>query len=428
VIAVNRPGEALRIGIFTDDFYPHSGGVSRSIEQQLQQLGALGHRVTLFAPGFEFTPPQDCDWVAVEQWRLPRTPSYLCSLRVGTRLARRLAADHALDVVHSQNERGSLLLAGQVARAGDVPHVHTFHSNYVGTHHTSPVAAGLNSVAYLPLAGRLLRLATGREPSARPVLPSSAEASEDSRFAPRDWRSLARMAAGVDGFTSPAPYMVERITEAAPELAGRGHVVASGVAPTFLSVTRQRPAGGPVRFLSCGRLGAEKRVDAIIRAFGLLGRDDAELVIIGTGTEESALRQLARSVRHGSVRFLGRVDDPAEVAGHVADADVFVLASHHFDTQGMVLAEAAAAGTPVLYCDGRLQVGVGKDNALLTGPAPEELAEGMRALLDDPARRAAMAAASLARRPQLGGEAMANAYLKVYRGALARVSPGATRS
>jgi glycosyltransferase involved in cell wall biosynthesis len=345
---------------------------------------------------------------------------------VGTRLARRLAADHALDVVHSQNERGSLMLAGQVARAAGVPHVHTFHSNYVGTHHTSPVAAGLNSIFYLPLAGRALRLATGRPPSARAVRPASAEAAEDSRFAPRDWLNLARMAAGVDDFTSPAPYMVERISEAAPELAGRGHVVASGVAPAFLSVTRQRGTEAPVRFLSCGRLGAEKRVDAIIRAFAQLGRDDAELVIIGTGSEESALRQLARNVRHGSVRFLGRVDDPAEVAGHFADADVFVLASYHFDTQGMVLAEAAAAGTPVLYCDGRLRVGVDERNALLTDPEPEALARGMLALLDDPARRAEMAAASLSRRPELGGEAMAAGYVEVYRAALARTSATAT--
>ncbi len=72
---------------------------------------------------------------------------------------------------------------------------------------------------------------------------------------------------------------------------------------------------------------------------------------------------------------------------------MFVLASYRFDTQGMVLAEAAAAGTPILYCDDRLTVGVGPDNALLTGHEPGELATGMRALLDAPERLETMSAA-----------------------------------
>ena len=58
-------------------------------------------------------------------WRLPGTPSFLCSLSVGPRLAGRIAADHRLDVIHSQNERGSIFLAAQVARRLGVPHVHT---------------------------------------------------------------------------------------------------------------------------------------------------------------------------------------------------------------------------------------------------------------------------------------------------------------
>ena len=416
VSGVSRaPGDPLRVGIFTDDFYPHSGGVTRSIEQQIDHLVALGHQVTLFAPRFEFSPPDNCGWEALDYWRLPQTPSYLCSLRVGARLARRIATEHLLDVVHSQNERGSIYLAAQVAAASGVPHVHTFHSNYVGTHRTSPGSSGLNSLTYLPLSGRLLRLASGRGGAPDLRLPPSAAAAEDSAFARRDWRSLARLAHGVDAFTSPARYMIDCLTDAAPSLAGRGHVVASGVAVEFPAATRQRPPSSTTRFVSCGRLGGEKRVDAVIRAFGELGREDAELVIIGDGPELSALQQLAAQVRHGHIQFLGHVDDVSDIAQQVADADVFVLASYHFDTQGMVLAEAAAAGTPILYCDERLSVGVGPDNALLTGPAVAELATGMASLMDDPERRASMARASRELGAGLSGKAMAEAYSAVYR-------------
>ena len=37
-------GQPLRIGILTDDFYPHSGGVTRSIEQQIDHLVEHLHR------------------------------------------------------------------------------------------------------------------------------------------------------------------------------------------------------------------------------------------------------------------------------------------------------------------------------------------------------------------------------------------------
>lgn len=412
----------MRIGILTDDFYPHSGGVTRSIEQQIDQLVELGHEVTLFAPKYDFVPPDNCAWEALDHWRLPRTPSFLCSLRFSPERGRRIAAEHDLDVVHSQNERGALYLGALVARAAGIPQVHTFHSNYVGTHRTTPGVSGFNSLTYLPLSGRMFRLATGGRPAPEVRLPPSEAAGEDSVHARRDWRSLARLAGRVDAFTSPAGYMVDCIVDAGPELADRASVVPSGVDRVFAEAVRSRGDDPTVRFVSCSRLGSEKRVDAIVRAFALLDRPGTELVVIGAGPEEAALRRLAAPAHNGRVRFLGRIDDGAQVAQELADADVFVLASYHFDTQGMVLAEAASAGAPLLYCDERLQVGIGPDNALLVGPEPAELAAGMAALADDPARRARMAAASRALAPQLSGAAMAQAYVEVYRRALERAA------
>jgi glycosyltransferase involved in cell wall biosynthesis len=417
---VTQPDAELEIGLFTDDFYPESGGVSRSIQLQLQQLTLAGHKVTLFAPSIKLTPPAECAWEGLPYWRMPGTPSFLCSLQVGGRLARRIAGDHRLDVVHSQNERGSVFLAAQVARALDVPHVHTFHSNYVGTHRTSPLSSGLNSVTYLDWSGRWLRRFSGQGSGVGVGFPADPDAAADSVFARRDWRSLARLATAVDGFTSPAGYVVDSIVDASGgALADRGHVVASGVAEAFVRAERKRPRGPVTRFLSCGRLGPEKRVDAILEAFDLLGRDDAELHIVGTGSAEASLRQRAARVRHGSVRFLGHFDDADLIAQEIADADVFVLGSYRFDTQGMVLAEAAATGTPILYCDERLTVGVGPDNALLTGPEPAALASGMAELMDSPDRLVEMSSASRARGRGLTAAAMAQAYLGVYRRAMA---------
>lgn len=419
----------MRVGIFTDDFYPESGGVSRSIQLQIEQLVQGGHHVTLFAPELRFTPPTDAAWEGLPYWRLPGTPSFLCSLQTTPRLARRIAAEHRLDVVHSQNERGSIFLAAQVARASGIPQVHTFHSNYVGTHRTTPLSSGLNSITYLDWSGRWLRRVADRGTDIAVTLPSDPDAAADSPFARRDWRSLARLASAVGAFTSPAGFVVNAIVDASGgSLAGRGHVVASGVPDAFTRVARKRPRGEVTRFVSAGRLGPEKRVDVILDAFAKLGRDDAELHIIGTGSAESSLRQQAARIRHGTVRFLGHFTDADLIAQEIADADVFVLASYRFDTQGLVLAEAAAAGTPILYCDDRLSVGVSPDNAVLTGPDPAGLAAGMAELTADPARLAAMSAASARLGRGLTAAAMRDAYLEVYRRTIAARSGSTTRS
>lgn len=411
----------MRIGIFTDDFYPESGGVSRSIQLQLQVLAAAGHEVTLFAPSTHFTPPSECAWQKTPYWRLPGTPSYLCSVQVGTRLARQIAAEHPrLDVVHSQNERGSVFLAAQVAAELQIPQVHTFHSNYVGTHRTAPAVAALNSVTYLDWSGRWLRR-TGDRAARRGFRAAAvARAEDESAMAVRDWRSLARLASAVDRFTSPASFVVDGIIAGSGnDLARYGHVVPSGVAEAFGRARRKRPRSPITRFVSAGRLGPEKRVDVLLDAFDLLGRDDAELHIIGSGGTERALRQRARRISHGTVRFLGHFTEADLLAQELADADVFVLASYRFDTQGMVLAEAAATQTPILYCDDRLTVGTSPENALLTGPTAAELAAGMQQLMEAPARLESMSKASAALGAELGAAAMGEHYLQVYRSAIA---------
>ena len=44
-----RRQQRLRIALVTDDFYPASGGIGRSIQTQISELVSLGHEVTLLA-------------------------------------------------------------------------------------------------------------------------------------------------------------------------------------------------------------------------------------------------------------------------------------------------------------------------------------------------------------------------------------------
>jgi glycosyltransferase involved in cell wall biosynthesis len=252
--------------------------------------------------------------------------------------------------------------------------------------------------------------------------PRKLTAVENSTFARSDWKNVARLARYVDSFTSPAQYVIDAIVDASRDkLADRAFAVANGISPIFATAERIRPEEEVVRFLSCSRLDPEKRVDVIIKAFGKLNHHNAELYVLGTGSQDAYLKKLAqRHVKRGTVLFLGHYNDIERIANEYANSDVFVFASYRFDTQGMVLAEAAAAGTPVLYCDDRLRIGVSPDNALLVHPSLSGLTDGMRQLLHDPVRRQSMSIASKHLGKRLTAENMEKKFVQVYEYALKR--------
>lgn len=411
---------ALTIGIFTDDFYPKSGGVVRSIELQIQELRALGHNVILFAPHVDFEPPNDCQSEGLPVWRLPDTESYLCSLRFGDALAERIARKYSFDIVHSQNERGAMFLAAKIAKANNIPHVHTFHSNYAGTHRTTPFWSGVNSLTYMALAPLMLRRIRPERATTKIYLPHKMPSIESTPMARSDWRNIAKLASFMDVFTSPAQFMIDGIVDASRNnLVNRAVVVPNGINAMFGDAERIRPLSDTYRFVSCGRLDPEKRVDVIIRAFAKLNRDDAELFIIGEGSESDELRHLAaKTVTRGSVQFLGHLNDIDRIAGELANSDAFIFASYRFDTQGMVLAEAAAAGAPIIYCDDRLHVGVSRDNALLVKPSMTAFASGMRTIMSDRARQQRMATASKRLGKHLTAHEMEKKFIAVYQKAI----------
>jgi len=147
--------------------------------------------------------------------------------------------------------------------------------------------------------------------------------------------------------------------------------------------------------LYVGRLDREKSVGRVLTAFervaGMLPR--ARLVLVGHGTESEALRRQARALAAGSrVAFLGVRPHESLVSCYRA-ADVFVFASET-ETQGLVLAEAAACGLPAVTvsgpgCDEVVRDG---ETGILTKPDPASLAEGVIGLLLDAERRTRMGA------------------------------------
>jgi glycosyltransferase involved in cell wall biosynthesis len=146
-----------------------------------------------------------------------------------------------------------------------------------------------------------------------------------------------------------------------------------------------------------GRLAPQKGLDRLLRAFADVAatQGEARLAIAGSGPQEQPLRQLVRGHGlEGRVLFLGQTDGPAVMAGF----DVFALASR-YEAFPYVLLEAAQRGLPIvttLVGGAREIVQEGVNGYVLAQEDGAGLAQRLRELCRDPARRAAMGRAGQA--------------------------------
>jgi glycosyltransferase involved in cell wall biosynthesis len=189
--------------------------------------------------------------------------------------------------------------------------------------------------------------------------------------------------------------------------------------PLLASERRDRPADGPVRVLSIGRLVPDKNLTTLLAAFAEAGftAGEAELVLCGSGPLEGELRALAGRLGVPA-RFSGYAA-PADLPPAYAEADVLALVST-YEPFGVTMREGAAAGLPLL-CSRRAgaagDVAVDGENALVVDPSDRgEIAAALRRLVRDGGLRERLAAGSravTARHPvEADAEAWERAVLK----------------
>lgn len=148
------------------------------------------------------------------------------------------------------------------------------------------------------------------------------------------------------------------------------------------------PAGSYV--LSVSRLENVKRIDLAIRAMAHAPAS-LDLVVVGTGTQEQALVELAASLGLGSrVRFLGAVDDEQLIELYAGALGV-IFAPYDED-YGYVTLEAFLSHKPVITArdsGGPTEFVVDGANGYVCDPTPEAMADAMARLDADRARAAA---------------------------------------
>jgi glycosyltransferase involved in cell wall biosynthesis len=124
----------------------------------------------------------------------------------------------------------------------------------------------------------------------------------------------------------------------------------NGIQSKDILVRRDYKSTGKI--LHFGRLGLEKDIDVVIKAFELVNQKDRSytLHIIGDGPARESLENLtSRLVLKDKIKFYGFVPHD-QVVKKLKDYDLFVTASP-METQGLVILEAMAAGLPVVGVD-----------------------------------------------------------------------------
>ena len=311
----------MRIGLFTDTYFPQVSGVATSIRTLKTELEKQGHAVFIFTT-------TDKDVNRYEDWQIIRIPSLPFFAFKDRRLAFRgftkaleIAKQYQLDIIHTQTEFSLGLLGIWIARELKIPVIHTYHTQYEDYVHY--IAKGL-----------LIR--------------------------PSMVKYLVRgFLHDVDGVICPSEIVRDLLSDYKVKVEKR-------VIPTGIELAKfDRPEIGPEHLrdlrlklgikedekmlLSLSRVSYEKNIQAVLTAFAEVLKEEqkVKLVVAGDGPYLKNLKEQAQELQiEEYVVFIGMIA-PSETALYYKAANFFISASTS-ETQGLTYLESLASKTPII--------------------------------------------------------------------------------
>ena len=333
----------LRVALFTEIYRPAMNGVVASVETLAAALESRGHHIFCVAPKMHGEDGEERSVLRIPSLPLPLpvgTPYRLTLPVMSRRNVKGLIAD--LDVIHVHSPFVTGWMGARYARRFGIPLIYTYHTQLEAYAH------------YVPF-----------EPNA-------------TRYAASQLtRTFANLA---DAVIAPTPAMSRRLRELG--VRSRIETLPSGIDVGLFGSghrsndLRERLGArdGDTLLLYVGRLAREKNVELLVRAMAAARGERLRLAIVGEGPHRADLVALAIELGVADVtRFAGAVPR-TELPDVYASADAFVMPSTT-ETQGLVQAEAMAAGLSVIAAEAPQNRDVVGEIGELVEPKPDAFAE-----------------------------------------------------
>ena len=304
----------MKIAMMTNNYKPFVAGVPISVEKLSVGLRALGHQVTVFAPSYD---EQDTEEDVVRYGALLKgvAGGFSVPNSLDPKIERAFWEGH-FDVIHVHHPMMIGATARYLSWKYHVPLVSTYHTRYE---------------QYLHYVGL-----TGLE---------------------RFWPIYLRRTLGACNMVfAPTPHIRDYLRETGinPPI----EVLPTGLSKTAFYPDQQKAKrlreqfceGRPFLFCTVARLAKEKNLEFLLESLALYKQKAGpcfKLLLIGKGPyREKLCRRIGELALTEEIILTGEVRNE-DMKEYCAASDLFLFSSRS-ETQGIVLLEAMAVGTPVL--------------------------------------------------------------------------------
>ena len=308
----------MKILITADCYTPTINGVVTSILNLETELRRLGHDVKILCPSENFHSSESENVYRIGSVGVGRIYS-------GARAALRISQSHLQklidwkpDIIHSQSEFSSFIMAKRIAAEVNCPIVHTYHTVYENyTHYFSP-SITLGRKAVIVMTKRILR-------HTKAVIAPS--------------QKIERLL---------KDYGIEQPIKVIPT-GLRLKKFSDEISVNIINELKDK-LGIPLKsrvLITVGRAAKEKNIDELIRYFKRLDIENTAFVIVGGGPYLDALKDLAYAENISDKMIFTGAVEPENIAAYYRLGDIFLSASQS-ETQGLTYIEALASGLPAV--------------------------------------------------------------------------------
>lgn len=308
----------MKIGFFTDTYFPQVSGVSTSIRTLKQELEKRGHEVYIFT-----TTDPNVKELEPHIIRMPSIPFISFKERRvvvrGGVYAYYIAKELGLDIIHTHTEFGLGFLGKITAKSLDIPCVHTYHTMYEDYLHY--IANGkLVKTTHVKQFSKLFMANMSGV-----ICPSQRVVDTLDRYGVEEPKEIIPTGIDITQFKPRESIELEQVREK------------YGIKETDLFL------------LSVSRISYEKNIHTLLKGMPKIVEaiPNVMFLIVGDGPYKQELEALvAELALEEYVVFSGEIPNH-EISPFYQAADIFVSASDS-ETQGLTYTEAMASSTQVV--------------------------------------------------------------------------------